>query len=92
MQSVGVRELRQSASELLERVQADGNSIEITNHGRPVAQLVPIQRLAKSSRAQLIDSGVLRPGRGDVLDITPVVAPPGTPSSAELIAADRDDQ
>ena len=33
-----MRELRQNASELLDRVQA-GESFEITNHGRPVAAL-----------------------------------------------------
>lgn len=46
MESVGVRELRQSASELLDRVASTGDSIEITNHGRPVARLVPIHRAA----------------------------------------------
>jgi prevent-host-death family protein len=41
MTSVGVRELRQSASELLRRVQA-GETIEITDRGRPVAVLSPL--------------------------------------------------
>jgi prevent-host-death family protein len=92
MESVGVRELRQNASALLDQVETGGVSIEITNHGRPVARLVPIPRRAQSSRAELIDAGLLRPGRGDVLDVKPVHAPPGTPSSADLLAADRDDR
>lgn len=41
MPSVGVRELRQRASELLRRVEA-GETIEITDRGRPVALLSPI--------------------------------------------------
>jgi prevent-host-death family protein len=41
MASVGVRELRQRASELLRRVQA-GESIQVTDRGRPVAILSPI--------------------------------------------------
>jgi prevent-host-death family protein len=41
MASVGVRDLRQRASELLRRVEA-GETIEITNRGRPVALLSPI--------------------------------------------------
>jgi prevent-host-death family protein len=41
MTSVGVRELRQRASELLRRVEA-GESIEITDRGRPVAVLGPL--------------------------------------------------
>lgn len=41
MRTVGVRELRQHASKYLEEVAA-GESIEITDRGRPVARLVPI--------------------------------------------------
>ncbi|HVT21623.1 MAG TPA: type II toxin-antitoxin system prevent-host-death family antitoxin [Mycobacteriales bacterium] len=41
MSSVGVRELRQRASELLRRVEA-GESIEVTDRGRPVAVLAPL--------------------------------------------------
>ena len=41
MVRVGVRELRQRASELLRRVQA-GEVIEVTDRGRPVAVLAPI--------------------------------------------------
>lgn len=40
MASVGIRELRQRASELLRRVEA-GETIEITDRGRPVALLSP---------------------------------------------------
>jgi prevent-host-death family protein len=41
MSSVGVRELRQRASELLRRV-SQGETIEITDHGHPVAVLAPL--------------------------------------------------
>lgn len=41
MEQIGVRELRQNASPYLDRVAA-GEIIEITNHGVPVARLVPI--------------------------------------------------
>ena len=41
MTSVGIRELRQRASELLRLVE-DGHTIEITDRGRPVALLSPI--------------------------------------------------
>jgi prevent-host-death family protein len=40
MASVGIRELRQRASELLRRV-GQGETIEITDRGRPVAILSP---------------------------------------------------
>lgn len=41
MGTVGVRELRQRASELLRRVEA-GETIEVTDRGRPVAVLAPL--------------------------------------------------
>ena len=41
MDSVGVRELRQRASELLRLVQ-QGHTVRITDRGRPVAVLTPI--------------------------------------------------
>jgi len=41
MGTVGIRELRQRASELLRRVEA-GETIQVTDRGRPVALLAPL--------------------------------------------------
>lgn len=41
MERIGVRELRQHASRYLDRV-AHGETVEVTDRGRPVARLVPI--------------------------------------------------
>jgi prevent-host-death family protein len=41
MKSIGVRELRQQASRYLREVEL-GETIEVTDRGRPVARLVPI--------------------------------------------------
>ena len=41
MESVGIRELKQNASEVVSRVER-GETIRITVQGRPVAQLSPI--------------------------------------------------
>lgn len=41
---VGLREMRQGASELVRRVQA-GEEIVVTVSGRPAARLVPISRM-----------------------------------------------
>ena len=51
--SVGVRELRQSASKLLDQIK-EGATIEITEHGVPVARLVPI---TKSLYEEYLESG-----------------------------------
>lgn len=57
--SVGVRELRQSASQLLDQVK-DGLVIEITEHGVPVAQLAPIN---KSLYEEYLESRRIIPAR-----------------------------
>ena len=41
IKKVGVRELRQNASGVLREVKA-GQSVEITEHGHPVARIIPI--------------------------------------------------
>lgn len=41
MHRIGIRELRQNASRYLRRVGL-GETLEVTDHGRPVARLVPI--------------------------------------------------
>jgi prevent-host-death family protein len=55
--SCGVRELRQSASQILDQVK-DGMTIEITEHGVPVARLVPIR---KSLYEEYIEAGLITP-------------------------------
>lgn len=57
LQSVGVRELRQNASKVLDQVK-DGAIIEITEHGVPVARISPITR---SLYDEYIASGLIQP-------------------------------
>jgi prevent-host-death family protein len=55
--SCGVRELRQSASQILDQVK-NGLVVEITEHGVPVARLVPIKN---SLYEEYIESGLIIP-------------------------------
>ena len=59
LESVGVRELRQSASQLLDQVK-DGAAIEITEHGVPIARLIPI---TQSLYEEYLQSGRITPAR-----------------------------
>lgn len=59
MEQIGIRELRQHASTWINKVRA-GSSIEITDRGRPVAHLVPIDS-ADPDRDALAAAGVLAP-------------------------------
>jgi len=63
---VGVRELRQRASELLRQVQR-GETIEITDRGRPVALLGPLPEGSQLER--LRDTGQVRSAEGDPDDL-----------------------
>ncbi|MHB1534313.1 MAG: type II toxin-antitoxin system Phd/YefM family antitoxin [Acidimicrobiales bacterium] len=60
MEEVGVREIRQHASEYLRRVER-GESLCITSRGRPVAVVLPVAEAVTQSVAkvlqELVDSG-----------------------------------
>jgi prevent-host-death family protein len=86
MDSIGVRELRQHASRYLAPV-AHGETIEVTDRGRPVALLVPAQR---DRWHDLVATGqeIEATGDGDILDDPPL--DDGIDVSARL-AAMRDD-
>ncbi len=58
--SVGLRELRHHASEVTFRG-AQGKTIVVTEHGAPVARLVPFERPAILARLEV--EGRLRPRR-----------------------------
>lgn len=57
IRQVGVRELRQDASGVLREVKT-GVSVEITEHGRPVARIIPI---AASEWEDLFAAGLALP-------------------------------
>lgn len=60
MVSVGIRELRDGLSRFLVAVRA-GRTVTITDHGRPVARLVPADETTALER--LIAEGVVQPAR-----------------------------
>ncbi|MBX3031092.1 MAG: type II toxin-antitoxin system prevent-host-death family antitoxin [Chloroflexi bacterium] len=88
---VGVRELRQNLSVYLDRVK-QGEVLEVTEHGHPVAHLTPCPPEPRSVLDRLIAEGRVRPATRDLLDIVPLVpdAPPGRPLS-EILQEMRDE-
>lgn len=83
MASVGVRELRQRASELLRRVEA-GETIEVTDRGRPVALLGPLP--GRDPLEQLRAAGEVISATASLDDLPPPLplAPGLDPPSAIL--------
>jgi prevent-host-death family protein len=76
---IGIRELRQHASVYVDLAEK-GYTVDITNRGRLVAQLVPVRKPG-SPLERLIAAGIIEPAEepGGVDDIEPYPAPAGGP-------------
>ncbi len=73
MERIGVRELQQNANRYLAKVTSSGDPIDITEHGRPIARLVPI---TDDPCADMIVAGEITPaaGGGNLRDIEPIAS------------------
>jgi prevent-host-death family protein len=89
MHQVGVRELRDNVSSVLRRVAA-GEPIEVTDHGHPIARIVPLRY--RNAVDQLVAEGRATAADGDLLDEDPLPPPPGAPSGSEALAELRADE
>jgi prevent-host-death family protein len=90
MTTVGVRELRQRASELLRRVEA-GETIEVTDRGRPVAVLAPLPDRRPIER--LTAAGDLLPSQHDLGGLPdPLPLGPGQEPPSSVLARLRRDE
>ena len=90
MTSVGVRELRQRASELLRLVEA-GETIEVTDRGRPVAVLAPLPD--EGSLERLRRAGDVSVPVGDLDDLPdPLATQKGTETPSEVLARLRSEE
>jgi len=87
MERVGVRELRRQASAILRRVAA-GETVEVTDRGRPVAVLV---RTMPLGLARLEREGLLRRAEADLLDVPPISLPADATSPSQLVSERRAD-
>ena len=87
---IGIRELRQHASVYVDLAEK-GYTVDITNRGRLVAQLVPV-REPGSPLERLIAAGIIEPaeegGGSDDLDPYPAL-PAGQPTASEILGQMR---
>jgi len=86
---VGVRELRQNLSRYLRRV-ALGERLEVTERGKPVAVLGPVDDSGSALR-QLVASGRATPPQGDLLELAPPRGPVTT-KATDALRELRDDR
>jgi prevent-host-death family protein len=89
MTSVGIRELRQRASELLRLVES-GETIEITDRGRPVALLAPLPEGSPLERLRA--AGESEPAEGDLDDLPPPLPSRGPELPSVALARLRRDE
>jgi prevent-host-death family protein len=90
MATVGIRELRQRASELLRRVEA-GETIEVTDRGRPVAVLAPLPEAEPLER--LRTAGGVTPAVRRLDDLpNPLPLPAGKEAPSAVLARLRRDE
>lgn len=85
MSEVGIRALKQNASAVVSSAAA-GETITITDRGRPVARMAPIPT---SRLKALIDAGQARPPRRAIATLP---APDPGPSITAVLTEMRDDE
>jgi prevent-host-death family protein len=90
MARIGIRELRQNASEYVRRAEK-GETIEVTDRGRPVAQLTPLPRPMSVIDRWIAEGKSTRAiGRLEELP-PPKPLPPGSPSTQQILDELRED-
>lgn len=88
---VGVRELRQNLSVYLDRVK-DGETLEVTEHGQPVARLTPNPPQRMSILDQMIADGRATPAKHSHRQLPPPIKlPSGGPTLSEILQQMRDE-
>lgn len=77
--------MRRQASAILRRVAA-GETVEVTDRGRPVAVLL---KTMPSGLARLEREGLLRRGQADLVDLRPVRVPAESVAPSTLVSEGR---
>jgi len=85
MSTISHREMRNNSAEVLKRVE-NGETITVTNHGRPVARLSPVE--AKSMLEELEAKGQVRRATASVADLRSIkrAALPDDENTSDVIA------
>lgn len=91
---VGIRELKEHASALIRQVAA-GQTITVTDRGRPVARIVPLHD-SEGWWDQMIEEGRIIPARRDLIQVLeenpPAPLMPGERSPFDVLMELRADE
>jgi prevent-host-death family protein len=93
MRQVGVRELNQNTSQVIERVRR-GETLEITERGRPVARIVPVDAGVSLLDRLVAEGRALAPAdrTEDPLPMPPMLGDPKVDSAATLAELRADER
>lgn len=86
---VGTRELKNRLSEYLRRVKA-GETVVITERGKPVGQILPIQEDLVSRLKKLVEAGVIEWNGQSIPPYQPKATNNGKHLLSDLIIEDRE--
>lgn len=86
--TVGIRALQQNASRVVNRAKA-GEIVTITEHGKPVARIVPI---AKDQYQEMIDAGLIVPAKRPFSERRPPLKISGATLSDDIIRAREEER
>jgi prevent-host-death family protein len=90
VERIGVRELNQNTSQVLARV-ANGETVEVTDRGRPIARLVPVSGGLSLLDRLVAEGRAVAPTTGGPVPIPPALGDPDV-NVAESLAAAREDE
>ena len=90
-QQVGIREIRQHLSKYLKRV-AEGETFEVTDHGRPVAMLSPVSTSRQPTLERLARDGWIILGTGEDITAMGDPLPYDGPPTADVLDDIREDR
>lgn len=86
---VGIKKLKDHLSSYLKLVR-QGQSITITDRGRPIAQIIPKDTSVKDRMGQLLEAGVIEWNGEQLPRIKPVIKNPGERLVSDIITEMRE--
>ena len=85
----GFRDLKAKLSAYMRRVKT-GETIVITEHGKPIGRIIPIDQSTQEQIATLVDAGLISWNYQKLSHLTPLGKTKGDRSLSDLLLEDRD--
>ncbi|MBI5304842.1 MAG: type II toxin-antitoxin system prevent-host-death family antitoxin [Chloroflexi bacterium] len=87
--TVGIRELKEQLARYIRQVKA-GNTLVITERGKPVGRIVPVKSSTEERMQELIKAGVIEWSGRNLKPAKPSARLRGTKTLSDLVLENRD--